>query len=181
MKLTDRDWNVFQLSGDNGIFKNYHGKRLTKNNRIVGKVPLLTAGEYNQGVAQFISNPEMQRFKHVISIDMFGNEFFHEYTCCGDDNIYFFVNDDISKEAKLFIVSSLNNNKSKYSYGKQFRQGNADTVKVMLPVMKEDNTRIDFDFMENYIKNKFKSKIDTCKAYIEKNYVALDGDIGIKN
>ena len=107
--------------------------------------------------------------------------FFHEYTCCGDDNIYFFVNDDISKEAKLFIVNSLNNNKSKYSYGKQFRQGNADTEKVMLPVMKEDNTRIDFDFMENYIRNKFKSKIDLYKAHIEKNYVALDGDIGIKN
>lgn len=166
MKLTDREWREFELSGKNGIFRNFHGKRLVKKNRIEGKTPLLTAGESNQGVSEFISNQEMERYSDCISIDMFGNAFYHGYTCCGDDNIYFFINDEISKEAKLFIVNSINNNKSKYSYGKQFRQGNADNTKVMLPIneMKEP----DFKFMEQYVKEIEKTKRQMYFAYIQK-------------
>ena len=51
--LTKKDWKDFNLSGEKGIFQNYHGKRLIKNNRIKGKTPLLTAGEQNNGVSDF--------------------------------------------------------------------------------------------------------------------------------
>ena len=168
LKLNDRKWKEFYLSGDNGIFKNYHGKRLIKDRRIQGYTPLLTAGEQNQGVTDFISNHDMKKFKDFISIDMFGNAFYHEYICCGDDNIYFFVNDNISREAKLFITTSINNNKNKYSYGKQFRQRNADTIKVMLPVSNEDNTKPDWDFMKQYIEDEECLKKQEYICYIEK-------------
>lgn len=171
MELTDREWVEFNLSGDNGIFENYHGKRLVKNKRIKGTIPMLTAGEQNQGVDDFISNSDMSTFKDFISIDMFGNAFYHEYICCGDDNIYFFVNDKISKNAKLFIVNSINNNKCKYSYGKQFRQGNADRSKIMLPVKINDSTKPDWEFMELYIKEKYEDKVKLYKTYAQK---ALD-------
>lgn len=88
--LSDREWGEFLLSGEYGIFENYHGKRLTKDCREKGDIPLLTAGEQSQGVASFICNTTMTIYKDFISIDMFGNSFYHEYGCCGDDNIYFF-------------------------------------------------------------------------------------------
>lgn len=164
MKLTDRKWKEFELSGENGIFQNFHGKRLVKENRIGGAIPLLTAGESNQGVSDFISNQELERYSDCISIDMFGNAFYHEYVCCGDDNIYFFINNEISKEAKLFIVTCINNNKSKYSYGKQFRQRNADTTRIMLPINKFGEP--DFEFMERYVKYIATSKKDAYKEHI---------------
>ena len=134
VNLEDKEWEDFSISGNNGIFKNYHGKRLVKEKRVIGKIPLLTAGEQNNGVSDFISNNNMDSFNNCISIDMFGNSFYHNYNCFGDDNIYFFLTDSLSKYTKLFIIELINKNKSKFSYGKQFRQKNADTLKVILPI-----------------------------------------------
>lgn len=168
MKLNDRKWKSFDLSGEKGIFKNFHGKRLTKDKRIKGKIPLLTAGEQNNGVADFISNSNMLGYKNFISIDMFGNAFFHKYFSFGDDNIYFFLNDNISKCCKLFIVNSINKNRSKFSYGKQFRQRNADSLKIMLPVSKTDESIPDWHFMESFIKEKYQNKEKKYREYINK-------------
>ncbi|AVB77183.1 restriction endonuclease subunit S [Methanococcus maripaludis] len=168
MKLEDRAWKEFNLSGENGIFKNYHGKRLTKEKRIDGNLPFLTAGEYNQGLGDFISNKDFITFKDFISIDMFGNAFYHEHICSGDDNIYFFINDELSKATKLFIVACINQNKSKYSYGKQFRQRNADTTKILLPISKNEEFKPDWAFMEEYIKEKYAIKEKTYKEHIKK-------------
>jgi len=168
MQLSDREWKQFNLSGKDGIFKNYHGKRLIKDNRVEGRIPLLTAGENNQGFAGFISNTDMPIFKDFISIDMFGNAFYHEHICSGDDNIYFFVNDNLSKNVKLFITNGINMNKKKYSYGKQFRQKNADKEKIMLPIKKTDDNIPDWDFMESYIKELVKRKKDKYNEYLSK-------------
>ncbi len=149
MKLTDREWKEFELGK---LFKNHHGKRLIKSMRVGGNVPLLTASENNQGVSSFISNHKMISFKDFISIDMFGHAFYHSYECYGDDNIYFFVNNEISPYAKLFMVRCINQNGVKYSYGNQFRQDNADKDKILLPV--NDKNKPDYQFMEDYIKEK---------------------------
>lgn len=50
------------------------GVRLKKANRIAGKLPLVTAGYLNQGIAQYISNSS-KTFQHAITIDMFGQSF----------------------------------------------------------------------------------------------------------
>ena len=151
------NWKVFYLSD---IFTNYHGKRLVKEQRKNGNIPLLTASESNQGVSDYISkNKNMTKHIDFISIDMFGHAFYHDYNCYGDDNIYFFKNNSISKQAKLFIVVCINKNSSKYSYGNQFRQDNADKDKIILPVNSKGEP--DYKFMEEYIKerkNKFKEQ-----------------------
>ncbi len=144
------NWKVFYLSD---IFTNYHGKRLVKEQRKNGNIPLLTASESNQGVSDYISkNKNMTKHIDFISIDMFGHAFYHDYNCYGDDNIYFFKNNSISKQAKLFIVACINKNSSKYSYGNQFRQDNADKDKIILPVNSKGEP--DYKFMEEYIKER---------------------------
>lgn len=146
--LTNIEWKVFHL---NDIFTNYHGKRLVKEHRKAGNIPLLTASESTQGVSAYISKTKgMVLHSDFISIDMFGHAFYHDYNCYGDDNIYFFENDTISKNAKLFIVACINKNSSKYSYGNQFRQDNADKDKIILPV--NSKGKPDYKFMEEYVK-----------------------------
>jgi len=147
MLLTDREWGEFQYKD---IFENHHGKRLIKANRISGDTPMLTAGENSNGVTTFTSNKDMVKHKDFISIDMFGNSFYHAYEATGDDNIYFFLNNNISSQSKKFIVTCINNQKSKYSYGKQFRQNNADNSMIILPVTLDGQP--DYDFMEAYVK-----------------------------
>lgn len=165
MMLDNHKWKEFNLCGSELGFKNYHGKRLVKEKRKKGKLPLLTAGFANQGVADFISN-DWKAYKNCITIDMFGNAFYHNYLCSGDDNIYFFVNDSLSDYIKIFITSCISvSNKNKFSYGKQFRQNNADNTIVMLPVDSLGNP--DYEFMESYIKEKINLKKQEYINYIK--------------
>ena len=48
------------------------GTRLTKQNRIAGDVPLVTAGRENQGVAEYIQENKQLFRGPVFTIDMFG-------------------------------------------------------------------------------------------------------------
>lgn len=133
------------------LFNVFHGCRLTKQNRIPGNIPLLTAGEQNQGVAGYIGNAEMACYKDPITVDMFGNCFFHSGLFTGDDNIYFFVNDSISDDTKLYIAAVIEKQtKEQYSYAKQFRQPMADSLTVPLPVTSSGD--LDYDYMEHYIR-----------------------------
>lgn len=141
-------WVKFKLS-DIG-FNNYHGIRQTKADRKEGDIPLLTAGKENQGVASYISNAPSV-YTDAITVDMFGNSFFHKGNYAGDDNIYFFINDKISDNAKLFITAILNTDNSKiYAYKEQFRQPQADALSVSLPATSDGQP--DWDYMESYMK-----------------------------
>lgn len=141
-------WVKFKLS-DIG-FINHHGIRQTKADRKEGDIPLLTAGKENQGVAAYISNAPSV-YTDAITVDMFGNSFFHKGNYAGDDNIYFFINDKISDNAKLFIAAILNTDNSKiYAYKEQFRQPQADALSVSLPATSEGQP--DWGYMESYMK-----------------------------
>lgn len=114
-------------------------------------LPLLTAGETNQGVAEFIGN-DWIAYRDCISVDMFGNTFYHNYKSAGDDNIYFFENNSLSHTIKLFITASIQKSVlRKYSYGYQFRQSDADNLAATFPA--NDQGEPDFEYMEQYIKN----------------------------
>ena len=122
-------WKKIKVSD---LFDIYHGKRLAKSDRIPGNIPFLTAGETNQGVAEYIGN-KVDIYKSPITIDMFGNCFYHDGNCSGDDNIYFFVA-DYDKKIKIYISSVITRTiKGIYSYSKQFRQGDADNLEIELP------------------------------------------------
>ena len=84
-----------------------HGKRLKKEHRREGTIPLITAGETNNGIAGYIKNDEMPIYKDSITVDMFGNVFYQDGYCTGDDNIYFYTNDQLNYRIKLYITSAL--------------------------------------------------------------------------
>ena len=147
-KIDTTYWKEFALA-DLG-FENFHGKRLNRADRIEGKIPFITAGKANQGVVGKIGN-ERTTYLNPITIDMFGNVFYHKGEYAGDDNVYFFVNNKINEYSKLFIVASIQRQLSSlFEYKDQFRQDNADSLKILLPATPAGEP--DWKYMEMYMR-----------------------------
>ena len=72
LSLYIENWKWFNL-GDLFIFEK--GERLTKPDRVEGDIPLITAGENNNGVTEYISlenfKDKKKLFKNKITVDMF--------------------------------------------------------------------------------------------------------------
>ena len=145
-QIDTSNWRDFRV-GD--LFETFHGERLKKSDRIAGSTPFVTAGSENQGVADYIVTEK--KYFNAITIDMFGNCFYHDGTLFGDDNIYFLISNNISKYSKLFIATIINSTlKEKYSFSHQFRQKDLDTLTINLPSTPDNFP--DWQYMENYIK-----------------------------
>ena len=145
-KIDVSQWKEFKLTN---LFEPHHGKRLTKRDRVSGDVPFLTAGFDNQGVKGYLAG-NFEIWHNPISIDMFGNCFYHEYDCAGDDNVYALVNNDMTSNAKLFIAGVLNKQLSiQFSYKDQFRQHDLDVLSIKLPV--NSSGEPDWQYIDSYI------------------------------
>ena len=145
-QIDTSQWKEFKVIK---LFKPFHGKRLVKKNRIPGKIPFLTAGFDNQGVKDYLSG-NFQTWHKPITIDMFGNCFYHDFDCTGDDNVYALINDKVSNLSKLFIASVLNTQLNiQFSYKDQFRQNDLDKLVIKLPV--DSNGDPDWQYMDTYI------------------------------
>ena len=145
-QIDTSQWKEFKVIK---LFKPFHGKRLVKKNRIPGKIPFLTAGFDNQGVKDYLSG-NFQIWHKPITIDMFGNCFYHDFDCTGDDNVYALINDKVSNLSKLFIASVLNTQLNiQFSYKDQFRQNDLDKLVIQLPVDKNGDP--DWQYMDTYI------------------------------
>lgn len=147
-KIDSSNWKEFSLKSLG--FAIYHGKRIKKAERVDGDIVFLTAGKENCGVVGTIGN-DVKLWNCPITVDMFGNSFYHNYECSGDDNVYAFINNDLSGFVKMFIASAINaKTRMLYSYIDQFRQKDAEALSVKLPTML--NGLPDFKYMENYMK-----------------------------
>lgn len=160
-------WKEFEMRLGLG-FDVFHGRRLNKANRVDGEVPFVTAGHENRGVKQYIAT-DRTRYKDPITVDMFGNCFYHPYECCGDDNVYFFVSDKISNLSKMFISTSINvRTRYIYNYKEQFRQRDANSLTVTLPVTESGDP--DWEYMDSYmskIMNESQVRVDNLEQLLK--------------
>lgn len=152
--LNTRSWRLFYL-GD--LFNFEKGERLTKPDRIKGNIPLITAGENNNGVSECISFEDFKDkkkiFENKITVDMFFNVFYHDYKYFSDDNIHTLIpiKFELNKYNSLFLITILNKLKFKYAYGRQVRLMRLPFEKIKLPIDSSGNP--DWKFMEDYIKS----------------------------
>lgn len=157
----DCEWGEFKLVD---LFHYERGTRLTKNNRITGKYPLVTAGEYNKGVKEYINNTNQKIFKNAITIDMFCNSFVHTNEFCCDDNILVLTaQKQMSQYAMLFISAVISKDKDKWGYGKQYRQNSLNRHKILLPITFDKKPN--FALMEVFVKNLKRSHIKPLISY----------------
>ena len=139
------EWDVFYLRE---LFEVKKGTRLIKKDRVKGDIPFVTAGHENSGVSSFISNENQERFAHSITIDMFGEAFYRNYTFCCDDNVHVLtpIEGGIGEKSSLFVVAVINNSNSNWDYGKQYRLKTFERHKIVLPVTR--NGVPNYKFME---------------------------------
>jgi len=128
------------------------GRRLKKEDQKDGLVPFVMAGVTNTGVINHISNPVVTFPKNSITVDIFGNTFYRNYDFgAGDDTgVYWNESKEYSQSVMLYFAASISKSlRGRFSYGKKLRSSQSLKFKINLPAV---NDRIDYDFMENFIK-----------------------------
>ncbi|MBE5899241.1 MAG: restriction endonuclease subunit S [Lachnospiraceae bacterium] len=165
--LNGKKWKEFNLidlfdvvlsSGDNQVDK------LEK-----GTYPLLSSGSSNNGICGFIKSGDgkSQLFKkNIITIDMFGKVYFHNYSffAVSHGRINMLIpKDNLTIQSGLFISKALESRfKGKYNYSRMCSQKRLIREKIKLPV--SSNNMPDYVYMEQYIKE---LKINKEAKYIE--------------
>lgn len=141
-------WQYFSLST---LFEPTRGTRLKKEDRVLGNIPLVTAGEGNLGVKGFIGNANQKIFSNCITIDMFCNSYAHTDKFSCDDNILALQSKkEINVYQMLFVSTLIEQDKYRYQYGRQYRIKNFLKHSIKLPT--KDFKNPDWDFMESYMK-----------------------------
>ncbi len=151
--LKNGKWKLFKLID---LFEIKKGERLIKENRVKGDIPLITATSENNGVVQFIDLKEFEKVKKIfedkITIDMFFNVFYHQYSYFSDDNVHTLIPKyPNNKYVSLFLVSVLSKLREKYDYGRQVRLSRLNSELISLPV--NNKNLPDWKFMEDFVKS----------------------------
>ena len=149
-KLNEKTWNEFYLN-DIFSFKLAKGDNQPKN-MSQGRFPVVSAGETNNGVTAFVSNPdEGSTFQSgTITVDMFGKAFWHGYDYCAVSHGRVNILDlNTPNDSSQFISICIDKGTiSKYSYNQMCSQKRLTSQKVMLPV--DDGGKPDYDYMAQY-------------------------------
>lgn len=127
------------------------GRRLKKDDQIAGGVPFVMAGVTNTGVVNYISNPVASFPKNSITIDIFGNAFYRNYSFgAGDDTgVYWNDQKNYTKETLLFFTAAMEKSiLGKFSYGSKLRSSQSLSFKMKLPAQ---NHQPDFAVMQTFI------------------------------
>lgn len=141
-------WQMFKLEALFG--KSTRGKRLKSADRIVGKLPFVTAGETDEGISAFISNDVTVFQNNTTTIDMFGSAKYRNYNYGGDDHIAVVHTEKLSKFAAIFTTSAIHKSShtGKFDYGHNFYAKDADELWIYLPVK---DKQPDYAMMETII------------------------------
>lgn len=158
-KIDVSQWGEFKV-GD--LFDWFHGRRRNRNELELSSfdikddsVAYITAGFESQGIIgevglNYLANNQLETYTNAITIDMFGNCFFHNYKIAGDDNVYFLINNERSINQMLFVSAVINSvTSSKFGYKNQFRQHNLLELQIKLPITSDGKP--DWEYMDNYI------------------------------
>lgn len=124
------------------------GRRLKKDDQILGDIPFVMSGVTNTGIVNYISNPVASFPENSITLDIFGNAFYRPYAYgAGDDTgVYWNEENEYSKEVMLYITSSMSRSVAgKYDYGNKLRSSKSKNIKMKLPAVSKGV--LDTDYM----------------------------------
>ena len=112
------------------------GRRLKKDDQVSGNIPFVMAGITNTGVVNYISNPVSSFPQNSITIDIFGNTFYRNYSFgAGDDTgVYWHDKRIYSKETMLFFTAAMSKSLyGKFSFGNKLRSSQSLNFNMSLP------------------------------------------------
>lgn len=153
------------------------------------------AGIIDSGISGFIGN-NVKIFKNAITIDIFGNVFYRNYSFGASDDVGVFWNtkNSFSKNIMLFLSVSLQKSlNNKFDYGNKLRASKTYDIRIFLPTYhyfeslqeNEESNHSDtpnyhkiktyhiaFDFMENFIGAIEKTTIENVALWSQKRLEA---------
>ena len=158
-------WQSFNL--ENLFGKATRGKRLKSNDRILGDLPFVTAGEAEEGVSAFIGNNVTIFSENTTTIDMFGSAKYRNYKYGGDDHIAVVHTQNLPKLASIFVTTAIHKTSynGQFNYGRNFYAKDADLLNISLPVKEKEP---DYKIMETLISAIQKLVIKDVVLYVNK-------------
>ena len=168
-------WGTFKIGQ---LFDHVvQGRRLKKDDQVVGDLPFVMSGTTNTGIANYISNDVRIFPANSLTVDIFGSVFYRNYEYgMGDDTGAYWNNDNrISKYGLLFTGTAIEKSLvGQYDYGNKLRSSKSLDKEIQLPI-KSDSTP-DFDKMSAYIRVIEKMLIKGVIEWKDKQ-VAMTADI----
>jgi len=172
-KLVEKEWREFFVSE---IFtKIQRGKRLTKGNQQNGEVPYVSSTAANNGVDNFIGNSKgVRTFENCLTLansGSVGSTFFHHYTFVASDHVTALILERPNKYIYLFLSGIIRRLEEKYSFNREINDKRIQREKILLPVNSDGLP--DWQFMEDFIKQKEQKQIVDLKDYYADKAVEL--------
>lgn len=164
------EWEEFNLEE---LFGNStRGRRLKSDDRIIGTLPFVTAGETDEGVSAFIGNDVSVFSENTTTIDMFGSAKYRNYKYGADDHIAVVHTENLSKFASIFVTAAIHKSSynGQFNYGRNFYAKDADELYISLPLIDEDP---DYALMQTLISAIQKLVIKDLVLYVDKKNVNL--------
>lgn len=175
LDLRDREWKDFFLTE---LFSIEPGRRLTKAEMDDGDIPFIGATDSNNGITNWIGTKNASFDKNVLGVNYNGSvveTFYHSYGCVFSDDVKRLhlreYNDN--KYVLLFFKTIILQQKGKYTYGYKFNGQRMQRQKILVPI--DLNGKPDYDFMEQYIKERENQLIQKYKDFIGKKIQAGGG------
>ena len=173
-KNTNEKWKDFYLDD---IFSLHLAKGDNQpKNMSEGNIPVVSAGESNNGVVAFVRDPdEGSTFpKGTITVDMFGQAFWHgfDYSAVSHGRINI-LSSDFHNDTGCFISTCIGTSiSSKYSYNYMCSQKRLTSQRIMLPTTNSGEP--DYDYMAQYVSNVKANLLERYKNYIARQLSQIE-------
>lgn len=146
------------------------GRRLVKEHQITGNMPYVSSTALNNGIDNFICNSVgVRKFSNCLSIansGSVGSSFYEPFTYVASDHVTHLKNDRMNMYHYLFIATLTRRMSEKYNFNREINDFRISKEKIILPV--SASGEIDYDYMEQYIKNLMLRKYKDYATYRER-------------
>ena len=146
------EWGEFFLED---VLNIKAGKRLIKADMKEGEIPFIGASDSNNGITNYISNTNSSLDSNVLGVNYNGSvaeNFYHPYKAIFSDDVKRLSLKDVNGNEflYLFVKTIILKQKSKFQYAYKFNEARMLRQKLLFPI--NEQGKIDYSYMENYIK-----------------------------
>lgn len=194
LSLDDREWKEFAFSEIFLIEKGFYNKK--PNEDVNGDIPFLGATEFNNGITSFHCESDVAHASKtgVEKTDTLDNKIFSgncicvtnngsvghafyqktKFTCSHDINPLYLKKHYLNEYLAKFIIACIEQQGVCFEYSRKWRPSRMVKSRIMLPI--NDNGQPDYEYMEQYIKERENNKLDRYISYCKSKLSEL-GDI----
>ncbi|KAB7888066.1 N-6 DNA methylase [Poseidonibacter ostreae] len=154
-------WKKFLICGEKGIFNLIHPKPRKSTDYLEhGAIPFVASGAFNNGIEKYVKTDESLDKGGCITVSAIGGfSFYQEKDFIGRGGagsaIKILYNENLNEKNALFICSVLQKKLSKYDFNIMLSGAKLKKEYITLPINEEN--KIDWLYMENYINNLYDS------------------------